>query len=105
MKPTTALSLAKTLAEAIENTHPELTVRQLDVFLYIVAAGHVGIDGTTLERHTNGSQASTSRTLKLFGPTLGLIEFFLDQNDGRRRLVRLTSKGIAVARKIDGHRA
>lgn len=72
---------------------PDLTLRQLSGLLHIAQAGNSGIDGTTLERKMNSSQAATSRTMKLLGPTHGLAEYYLDQADGRRRLARLCPKG------------
>ena len=81
---------------------PDTSIRQLLALLYIAQAGAAGIDGGTLQKHTDSSQAATSRALKLFGPTLGLSEFFLDQNDGRIRLARLVPKGQRLVSQMTG---
>lgn len=81
----------------------DATLRQLQTLLYVAQSGSSGIDGVTLEKLTGSSQAATSRALKLFGPQLGMIEFFLDQADGRRRLARLTPKGERALESITSH--
>jgi DNA-binding MarR family transcriptional regulator len=68
--------------------------------LQVSLTGDSGIDGTTLERKTNSSQAATSRNLKLLSVQLGLVEFFLDQADGRRRLARCLPKGEQLINRM-----
>jgi len=100
MSLTTTNKLIKALDVAAEVLGPDATLRQLSSFLYVSQAGSAGIDGITLERHSRSSQAATSRNLRLLGPTLGLAEFVLDQNDGRRRLARLLPKGEQLVERM-----
>ena len=79
---------------------PDATLRQVAALLHIGQASHAGIDGVTLEKKTDSSQAATSRTFKLLSQTHGLVEFFLDQADGRRRLARLTGAGNKLLAKL-----
>lgn len=81
-------------------TNPDLTIRQLSILLQVAAAGHAGVDVSTLELKTKSSQAAVSRTLKMLGVTYGLIVFHLDQADGRRRIATVTPTGAALLAKI-----
>jgi DNA-binding MarR family transcriptional regulator len=100
MSVSTIQKLVKTLEIAQEVLGPDATLRQLESFLIVGTSGTAGIDGGTVERRTRSSQAATSRALKYLGPGLGLLEFFLDQNDGRRRLARLTKQGERLLSKL-----
>lgn len=77
------------------------SLRLLAILLEVEAGGEAGVDGVTIARNVESSQASTSRNLKILALEHQLVEFFLDTQDFRRRLVRLTPKG----RKVVGHLA
>lgn len=96
MNVTAIQKLLNTVQLLQKEIGPDLTLRQLSAFLHIAQAGSSGIDGQTLVHRTNSSQATASRAMKLLGPTLGLAEFYLDQQDGRRRLARLLPKGEKI---------
>lgn len=98
MNISTLNCLLKALRIPSNEIGTEFSVRQLQALLHIAAAGRDGIDAVTLEAKTEASQAATSRALKMFALEFALVEFFLDQHDGRRRLARLTPKG---ARLVD----
>lgn len=91
------LNLVTKLSEALGQ---DATLRQVQTLLCVALAGTSGIDGVTIEQRTGSSQAATSRNLKLLATTHGLAEFFLDQHDGRRRLVRLSPRGAALLSKL-----
>jgi DNA-binding MarR family transcriptional regulator len=92
--------LLRPLDVAVKATGHDLTVRQLLILLHIAKAGAAGTDQRTIETATGIGQSSVSRSLKLFAVELGLIEFFLDAQDGRLRLVALSDKGKTLTKTM-----
>ncbi len=101
MNLTTTQCILKLTARLSEALGPDATLRQVSTLLHVAMAGASGTDGVTVEQKTNSSQAATSRNLKLLAVQHGLLEFFLDQADGRRRLVRLSPKGVQLVTKLN----
>lgn len=101
MSMTSVRTLRGMLLDASKCVGVDASIRQLHMLLLIAEAGPEGVDGVTVERMSESSQAATSRTLKLLAVEKQLIEFFLDPADGRRRLARLSPKGLALVRKFD----
>lgn len=79
---------------------PDATIRQIQALLLVAQSGVAGIDSTTVQKRSASSQASTSRALKLLGSNLGLVEFFLDQSDGRLRLARMKPAGAKLVARM-----
>lgn len=80
----------------------DASLRLIRTFLIIGRAGESGVEQATIERETESAQSTASRNIKLLVTELQLAENFLDQSDGRRRLVRLTKAGRSAATKLLG---
>jgi DNA-binding MarR family transcriptional regulator len=94
---TQLLRIVETVAAA---TSPDLTARQLGVFLIVAAAGRDGIDATTIQARSGSSQAATSRSLRKLSIDLKLIKAVLDPADGRRRIFLLEPAGHALLTRL-----
>lgn len=98
----------KKLSSAIdllmETLGPDTSLRQLSILLHVSLGGESGIEQSQLQVKSGSSQAATSRNIKALGPGAGLVEYFLDQRDIRRKLLRTTSTGdkllATVIRKL-----
>lgn len=90
---------------AQEPTH--LYVHTVQVFLEVARRGQCTYE--EISEALNLTNSSVSRVINAIGhthrsgrPGYGWVETFRDPDEGRRFLVRLTSKGEALARLIKG---
>lgn len=102
MNVSNARRLSSAFELAIDEFGPDATLRQVQTLLVIAMAGPSGIDGATMTNRLKASQAGTSRHLKWLVVKHGMADYFLDPNDGRFRLTRLTSKGAKFVEKLLG---
>ena len=92
--------------EAFRAHREEVPLHMLVVFLHI--AQREGIGAAELMRLTGLSQASVSRNIHALGqgkggePGLGLVTQTIDPSNTRARIVKLTPKGIALAKEMVG---
>lgn len=84
-----------------------LYVHHVQVVLFIARHGDAGCTYGAIEKRFSLSNASASRTVNALSDnarhrksTLGLVELFIDPEEGRRYRTRLTAKGKAVMRSI-----
>ena len=80
-----------------------INVPQIIAFLYL--SEHEGVGVQDVCRMSGLSQSSTSRALRSLGPpgsawsmapALGLVEAFLNAEDRRRHVLRLTERGLRL---------
>lgn len=105
---TTLSSFAKALDFLGDSAGRDITLRQLHTLAVVAAAGTGGVDVTQLAEQTDSSAAAISRNIRVFGSVhykkekgagLGFVDVALDPFDNRRRIVRITEKGLEVVRK------
>lgn len=84
-----------------------LPLHHAQVFLFV--AQQESCTYRDIERRFDLSNASASRIVNSLSDhakhrknCLGLIEVFIDPDEGRRYRVRLTKKGLAIKRAIEG---
>jgi DNA-binding MarR family transcriptional regulator len=98
--------LANVIEQLQEELGPDVSLRQVSILLHVSLGGESGIEQSTLQQKSDSSQATTSRNLKALGPGAGLVEYFVQQNDTRRALVRTTPAGDklinSLIRQIQG---
>lgn len=93
------LALLKGLSESTNN--PTMPLQQVQLFLHVAYLGEVPMED--LEEATGVEQSSVSRNVAALGggqhrkPGYGLVHAYRDPNNHRRKLVRLTEKGKALA--------
>lgn len=94
-----ALTLLSQLSEGTQN--PTMPLQQVQLFLHVAHHGEVLMED--LEEATGVEQSSVSRNVSALGggwpgkPGYGLVESREDPTNRRRKLVRLTNKGKALA--------
>lgn len=83
----------------------ELPMQTIQTYLYITKHGEVPL--SDLEKVTGLSQSAVSRNVAKLGqgltardPGFGLVEAYEDPNFRRRKLVRLTPRGKALAQEV-----
>lgn len=89
-------------------TGRELNITQVLMLLRIAEAGDEGVDAARLSEDTGASPAAVSRTVRILGEVhymkqhegFGLVEFYLDPMDNRRRIVRLSADGRVLLNKM-----
>jgi len=96
-----ALSLFKTL-------NPTITVNEIVSFLY--TCENEGLSVQELAYVSRMTEPTASRSIRSFGPpdsewarppACGLVEAFLNPNDGRGRVLHLTAEGRAMRARLD----
>ena len=96
-----ALSYLKEIA-------PGVTVNEIITFLY--TCENEGLSVQELAYVARMTEPTASRSIRSFGPAgsdwarppaLGLVEAFLNPNDGRSRIIHLTDEGRAVRSRLD----
>ena len=100
--------LIRALDDLSGATRQELTLSQALLFFHVARAGSAGTDQGALADATGLSPAAVSRTVRILGGIhyskrhagYGLMETQLDPADNRRRIVRLTSAGTALAEDV-----
>lgn len=85
---------------------PQLQLHFIRVFLYV--AQHHSVTYAELEKAMDTTNSSISRTLNALGSRhrsgekgLGLVEVFIDPDQGRRYRARLTKKGRALLQQLE----
>lgn len=85
----------------------QFPIHHAQVFLVVAAQGHCTYE--QLEETLNLSNSTVSRTVHALGDKHrkgydghGLLETFKDPDEGRRFMVRLTAKGKALVRQLEG---
>ncbi len=104
--PLTVSSLLRVLSKLQAATdNPELPLLQIQVLLTVAAQPDIPM--ADLEKVTNTSQASVSRTVAKLGrgltpkePGYGLLEAAEDPWHRKRKLVKLTPRGDALVKDL-----
>lgn len=85
----------------------QFPIHHMQVFLVVANQGRCTYED--LETALNLSNSTVSRTVHALGDTHrrgydghGLLETFRDPDEGRRFMVRLTAKGKALVRQLEG---
>ncbi|CAN7490076.1 MarR family winged helix-turn-helix transcriptional regulator [Phenylobacterium sp. LjRoot164] len=90
------------------NLNPTITVNEIAAFLHVCDE-----EGLTIQQLASVAQMTeptTSRSIRSFGPpqsewarapACGLVEAFLNPNDGRSRVLHLTAAGREVRDRLD----
>ena len=87
---------------------PGVTVNEIITFLY--TCENEGLSVQELAYVARMTEPTASRSIRSFGPAgadwarppaLGLVEAFLNPNDGRSRIIHLTDEGRAVRTRLD----
>ena len=87
---------------------PGVTVNEIISFLY--TCENEGLSVQELAYVARMTEPTASRSIRSFGPAgadwarppaLGLVEAFLNPNDGRSRIIHLTDEGRAVRTRLD----
>ena len=87
---------------------PGVTVNEIITFLY--TCENEGLSVQELAYVARMTEPTASRSIRSFGPAgadwarppaLGLVEAFLNPNDGRSRIIHLTEEGRAVRSRLD----
>lgn len=105
MRPRNALLEALTF---FRDMAPGITVNEMISFLY--TCENEGLSVQELAYVSRMTEPTASRSIRTFGPAgaewsrppaLGLVEAFLNPNDGRSRIIHLTAEGAAVRDRLD----
>ena len=87
---------------------PRISVNEAIAFLYV--AENEGLTVQELADVAGFTQSTASRSLRALGPadspwsqalSLGLVEPFLNPNDGRSHVVRLSARGCELRDRLD----
>lgn len=85
----------------------QFPLHHAQIFLVVAAKGRCTYE--ELEEALNLSNSTVSRTVHSLGDKhrkgydgYGLLEIFRDPDEGRRFMVRLTAKGKALVRQLEG---
>ena len=105
MSPLTAT--AKTIQTVIRYTeNSKMPLQQLSILLYVAQFSEVPM--SDLIRAAGVEQASVSRNVAILGQGLsprekgyGLIEAYEDPEYRRRKLVKLTARGVALKKDLE----
>lgn len=101
-------SLLEALA-LFRDLNPTITVNEIITFLY--TCENEGLSVQELAYVSRMTEPTASRSIRSFGPpgsdwarppACGLIEAFLNPQDGRSRVLHLTPAGRAVRERLDG---
>ncbi len=88
--------------------HPGISVNEVIAFLY--AAENEGLTVQDMARVSGLTQSTASRSLRALGPNgsawsqapaLGLLEAFLNPDDGRSHVIQLSAQGREVRDRLD----
>lgn len=88
--------------------NPTITVNEIVSFLY--TCENEGLSVQELAYVSRMTEPTASRSIRSFGPAgaewarppaCGLVEAFLNPNDGRGRVLHLTEEGRAVRDRLD----
>lgn len=94
--------------EVLRRLHPSLSLTGVRVFLYV--AENPGINVADLAQACQMTDATASRVARSLAgrnierplpPSLGLLEILSDAHDPRQRRLRVSGRGLALARRID----
>lgn len=105
MRPRDTLLEALSLFKAL---NPTITVNEIVSFLY--TCENEGLSVQELAYVSRMTEPTASRSVRSFGPpgsewarapACGLVEAFLNPNDGRGRVLHLTAEGRAVRERLD----
>ncbi|WP_332767209.1 hypothetical protein [Phenylobacterium sp.] len=105
MRPRDSLLEALSLFKAL---NPTITVNEIVSFLY--TCENEGLSVQELAYVSRMTEPTASRSVRSFGPpgsewarapACGLVEAFLNPNDGRGRVLHLTADGRAVRERLD----
>ncbi len=105
MRPRDSLLEALSLFKAL---NPTITVNEIVSFLY--TCENEGLSVQELAYVSRMTEPTASRSVRSFGPpgsewarapACGLVEAFLNPNDGRGRVLHLTPEGRAVRERLD----
>ncbi|MES2895617.1 MAG: hypothetical protein V4759_06270 [Pseudomonadota bacterium] len=105
MRPRDSLLEALSLFKAL---NPTITVNEIVSFLY--TCENEGLSVQELAYVSRMTEPTASRSVRSFGPpgsewarapACGLVEAFLNPNDGRGRVLHLTAEGRAVRERLD----
>lgn len=105
MRPRDSLLEALSLFKAL---NPTITVNEIVSFLY--TCENEGLSVQELAYVSRMTEPTASRSVRSFGPpgsewarapACGLVEAFLNPNDGRGRVLHLTLEGRAVRERLD----
>lgn len=106
MRPRNSLLAALTFLRELA---PGVTVFEIISFLY--TCENEGLSVQELAFVAGMTEPTASRSIRTFGlpgtewarpPAAGLVEAFLNPNDGRSRIIHLTEKGRGVRAQLDG---
>ena len=101
----------RVLVEALalfRSLNPTITVNEIATFLH--ACDNEGLTIQELADMARMTEPTASRSIRSFGPpgsewarapACGLVEAFLNPNDGRSRVVHLTAAGRAIREQLD----
>lgn len=85
----------------------QFPIHHVEVFLFVARKGSCSY--AEIEEALNLSNSTVSRTVHALGdthrkghPGQGLLELHRDPDEGRRYLVRLTARGKALVRQLEG---
>lgn len=105
MRPRDSLLEALSL---FKEMNPGITVNEIVTFLY--TCENEGLSVQELAYVCRMTEPTESRSIRSFGPpdsewarapALGLVEAFLNPNDGRSRIIHLTEAGKALRARLD----
>ena len=105
MRPRDSLLEALSLFKAL---NPTITVNEIVSFLY--TCENEGLSVQELAYVSRMTEPTASRSVRSFGPpgsewarapACGLVEAFLNPNDGRGRVLHLALEGRAVRERLD----
>ena len=94
--------------QAFKALDPRISVNEVIAFLY--AAENEGLTVQDMAYLGGLSQSTASRSLRALGPpdspwsqapALGLVEAFLNPDDGRSHVIQLSAKGREVRDRLD----
>lgn len=101
------LQLERALAAFAVLSPVSFPLHHAQVFLVVAKRGQCSY--AEVERELNITNGTVSRCVHAMGdthrkgyPGHGLLEVFRDPEEGRRYLIRLTARGRALARQIEG---
>ncbi len=95
---------------ALKACDPRISVNEIIAFLYVCE--NEGLSVQELAFVAELTQSTASRSLRSLGrpdspwsqpPALGLVDAYLNPNDGRSHVIHLTDEGRALRDRLDGH--